>query len=146
MDLTNNLVAYATVTVHAPIDRVWEALTDAAKIKKYMMGTSVSSDWQEGSEITWEGEWQGHTYKDKGRITRFRPKELLQYTHYSPISNKPDVPENYHTVTIHLEEKNGHTEVALSQDKNDSEAEKEHSQKNWETILASMKILVEEHS
>ena len=65
------------------------ALVDPAAIKQYMFGTTVESDWREGSSIVWKGEWQGRAYEDKGVILRLEPGRLLQYSHFSPLSGAP---------------------------------------------------------
>lgn len=135
-------VAKASTTINAPAERVWEALVDPEKIKQYMFGTTVSSEWKEGSPITWKGEWQGKPYEDKGRIVRMTPQRVLQYTHYSPGSGEPDVPESYHTVTIELSE-NGNTTVSLSQDHNKTDEARQHSEENWKMMLEGLKKLVE---
>lgn len=63
---SENLTAKAEITINTPISKVWEALITPELIKKYFFGTNVSSDWMEGSEIIWKGEWEGHLYEDKG--------------------------------------------------------------------------------
>ncbi len=138
-----NLIAKASITINAPVSKVWEALTNPEIIKKYMFGADVISDWEEGSEIIWRGEWQGKNYVDKGKILRIEKNEILEYSHYSPLSGKEDVPENYHIVTIELFYEDGKTIVELSQDNNENEKERVHSQKNWETMLGSLKKVVE---
>src|SRR5262245_40353890 len=96
------LIATAAITIDAPPAKVWRALVTPAAIKQLMFGTTVVAEWREGGPITWEGEWQGRAYKDKGVIRRFVPERTLQYTHFSPLSGLADVPENYHTVSIEL--------------------------------------------
>jgi uncharacterized protein YndB with AHSA1/START domain len=76
-------------------------------------------------------------------ILRAEPGRVLEYTHYSPLSGQPDVPENYHTVTIELSEQSGRTTVVLSQDNNATEQEREHSEKNWAGVLSGLKKLLE---
>lgn len=76
-------------------------------------------------------------------ILRMEPNRVLQYSHFSPLSGVPDVPENYHTVTIELSGDENHTFVALAQDHNASEEEREHSETNWAMMLAALKQLVE---
>ena len=83
--ITANNIAKAETTINASADKVWNALTDPELIKKYMFGTTVISDWKEGSKIIWKGEWEGKTYEDKGKILRFEPKKNLQYSHFSPL-------------------------------------------------------------
>jgi len=140
-----NTIAKAATTINASAEKVWHALTDAEMIKKYMFGTTVISDWKEGSKIIWEGEWEGKAYEDKGKILRFEPKKSLQYSHFSPLSGLPDNPENYHIVTINLEERDQQTMVTLSQDNNANEKDKDHSEKNWKMMLSSLKKLLEEN-
>lgn len=141
--MARGLVAKQSVKVDAPTSKVWDALVNPAMIKQYMFGTTAASDWKPGSPITFSGEWQGKPYKDKGVILRAEPGRVLEYTHYSPLSGQPDVPENYHTVTIELSEQNGGTTVVLSQDNNATEQEREHSEKNWAGVLSGLKKLLE---
>jgi uncharacterized protein YndB with AHSA1/START domain len=139
-----NHIAKAELSINAPIDKVWNALVDPEIIKKYMFGATVTSDWIEGSKITWKGEWQGKPYEDKGKILQFEPRTRLQYSHFSPMEGKPDVPESYHIVTIDLVEKENQTFVSLKQDNNANEEAKDHSEKNWRMMLDSLKKLLEE--
>ena len=100
--MSKNLVANATTSIGATRSRVWEALVTPAAIKKYMFGADVESDWRKGSEIKWKGGMKGKKYEDKGVILKIEPEQTLQYSHFSPLSGKPDKPENYHTITINL--------------------------------------------
>jgi uncharacterized protein YndB with AHSA1/START domain len=137
------LVANASITIDAPKDKVWDALVDPKAIKQYMFGTDLSSDFREGSPITWKGEWQGRAYEDKGTVLQVKPGEVLQYTHFSPFAGLPDKPENYHTVTINLSPDGDGTRVSLSQDNNPTEEEKKHSEDNWKMMLSKLKEFLE---
>ncbi len=139
----NDIIAVAAVTIDAPINKVWDALTNPEVIKQYMFGTNVISDWQEGSPIVWQGEWQGRKYEDKGVILRLAPERMIRYSHFSPLSGVPDVPENYHTVTVELAPDGIKTRVTLTQDHNDTEEEREHSEQNWRMMPEGMKQLLE---
>lgn len=140
----DSLIAKATTTIRAPRSEVWDALVSPASIKQYMFGTNATSDFAEGSPISWQGEWQGRAYEDKGTIKRAEAGRLLEYTHFSPLSGQPDAPENYHTVTIELVDAGDQTRVILTQDKNATEEERAHSQKNWEMMLAELKKFLED--
>lgn len=139
-------IAKASTTIDAPATKVWDALVSPASIKEYMFGTNVSSDWTEGSAITWQGEWQGKAYEDKGEIRKIDAPRTLQYTHFSPLAGLPDAPENYHTVTVELADRGAATEVVLSQDNNPTDEAKEHSEKNWRMMLEGLKKFVESKS
>jgi len=138
-----NHVATATVEIDAPPARVWTALTDPAEIEKYMFGSHVVTDWKPGSPIVWEGEYEGKKYEDKGEIVEIKPARRLKVTHFSPLSGKEDVPENYHTLTYELESAGPVTRVALSQDNNPTAEAAEHSKANWEKMLSGLKEVVE---
>ena len=109
MQTSQDFIATTAVVIDAPKAAVWKALVTPAAIKQYMFGTDARSDFKKGSPITWEGEWQGKPYKDKGVIQRVEPERVMQYTHFSPLSGQPDRPENYHTVTIELSDAGGQT-------------------------------------
>lgn len=142
--MDKNLVALATIKINAPPARVWNALTDPQIIRQYMFGTTVVTDWQEGSPIRWKGEWNGKEYEDKGTILQFEPEKRLQYSHFSPLSGVPDVPESYHIVTIDLLPEGRQTRVTLAQDHNTTEEEREHSKQNWNLMLADLKKFLEQ--
>ncbi|HEX6303183.1 MAG TPA: SRPBCC family protein [Anaerolineales bacterium] len=142
--MDKNLIASASVTIDAPQSKVWEALVDPQAIEQYMFGTSVVTDWKEGSPIIWKGEWQGRAYEDKGTILEVEDENVLQYSHFSPLSGQADVPENYHTVTIELSGAGSKTMVTLTQDNNESEEARQHSEQNWEMMLEALKKFVEE--
>lgn len=89
------------------------------------------------------GRWEGETYEDKGEIQRFEPERVLEYTHWSPLSGEPDVPENYNTVTYELSEGDDDTELTIVQDNNDTEEARDHSEQNWEMMLDNITELLE---
>ena len=142
--MDRNLVAKVETDIAASTERVWDALVDPDAIEKYMFGTHVASDWKKGSPITWEGEWQGKHYEDKGTILDIEPGRRLRYSHFSPLAGLPDKPENYHDVTIDLKGDERLTHVVLSQDNNADEKAKAHSEKNWSMMLDGLKHYVED--
>jgi uncharacterized protein YndB with AHSA1/START domain len=141
--MSTDLIAKASEVIEAPVQNVWDALVDPKAIKQYMFGSTVTSEWRKGSPISWKGEWQGKAYEDKGVILEIEPGRTLKYSHFSPLSGQPDEPENYHNVTIELVDKDHATRVSLSQDNNPDEEAREHSAKNWETMLTGLKKYVE---
>ena len=141
--MNEKFTAEARTTIHAPASKVWDAITKPELIKQYLFDTDVISDWKVGSPITYQGEWQGKSFEDKGKIIEFEPGKRLRSTHWSPLSGVPDTPENYHTVTYELSGKGGSTDVTITQDNNANEEERTHSEQNWNTVLDNMKRLLE---
>ncbi len=142
-NMQNNLIAKSTITINAPASKVWEALTSAEMIKKYLFGTQVTTDWKEGSPITYKGVWEGKEYEDKGTILKIEPERLLVSTYWSSIAGLADEPENYKKVTYELTSNDGGTELTITQDNNATEEEKNHSERNWKMVLTSLKELLE---
>jgi uncharacterized protein YndB with AHSA1/START domain len=137
-------IARQSITIHAPVTQIWRALVTPSMIKHYMFGTEVVSDWKKGSPIVWKGVWEGKPYEDKGTILRFEPEQVLQYSHFSPLSGVADSPDNYHNVTVELASQGAETRVTLSQDNNATEDEQKHSEELWGMMLAALKKFVEQ--
>ncbi len=144
--MKEDLIAKASIRINASSEKVWKALVSPGAIKQYMFGTEVTSDWREGSPITWKGEWEGKAYEDKGTILQVEPGRLIEYSHFSPLSGLPDKPENYHTVTIELSGDGSQTNVSLKQNKNETEEARAHSEKNWAMMLAALKQYLEQQA
>jgi uncharacterized protein YndB with AHSA1/START domain len=137
-------VAKVSTFIEASKDEIWRALTNHSLISQYMFGTKVTTDWSQGSPITWEGEWDGKQYQDKGTILEVRPPQILEYSHFSPLTGLPDEPANYHTVRIEVVEDGPMTKVTLIQDNNATIEVRDHTEKNWQMMLDGLKAVVEE--
>jgi uncharacterized protein YndB with AHSA1/START domain len=136
--------AINTVTINASTADVWDALTNSAKVKQYMHGTEMSTDWKEGSSISWRGEWKGKSYEDKGKVLEVAPQRLLRYTHWSPMGGSEDKPENYHTLTFELAGNDGKTILTLTQDNNPTQEEADKmATDNWAPVLEGLKATAE---
>jgi uncharacterized protein YndB with AHSA1/START domain len=141
--MSESLVAKRSVTVHADAAKVWDALTNPEMIKQYLYGTRAFSDWKEGSSITYEGVWQGKSYKDKGVIKKIEPRRILVTTYWSALSGLPDLPENYSTVTYALSERDGETTLTVTTDNIDTKESVDHTEANWNSVLEKLKELLE---
>lgn len=141
--MNNGLTAHVSTTINASSGDVWQALVTPAAITEYLFGTTVTSDWVVGSPIVWRGERRGRAYEDKGIILQVVPERTLEYSHFSPLSGAPDLPENYHIVTVELSPDHGRTHLSLDQDNNPTEQAREHSEKHWSMMLAALKQFLE---
>jgi uncharacterized protein YndB with AHSA1/START domain len=136
--------ATAQCEIDAPPEKVWRALTDPQLIKKYMFGSEVRTDWKPGSPITWQGEFEGRKYMDKGEIITVEPGRRLEITHFSPLTGQEDRPENYHRVSYELQQTDGGTSLRLTQDNSSSAEEAEHSAATWQMMLDGLKKVAEQ--
>lgn len=141
--MPDDLLATSIITVDAPPEKVWKALTDPAIVEKYYFGTHLETDWKVGSPIVWRGEYEGKQYEDHGTVLEVKENEKISNTHFSPLTGKQDVPENYHTLTYLLEPAGAGTTLTLTQDNNENYDAVKHNQANWDQMLEGLKKVVE---
>jgi uncharacterized protein YndB with AHSA1/START domain len=139
----SDLTTTNSITVDASVEDVWKALTTPELIKQWFFGVDTETDWKVGSPLVHRGEYQGKPYVDKGEIVRFDPPKLLVHTHWSDVSGKPDSPEHYQEVTWALSERDGATELEISERNLPSAEAKAVSEEGWKTVLNNLKDLLE---
>lgn len=137
------LTSKTTVAFNAPIEKVWQGLTDPAIVKQYFFNTDLQSDFKKGSRITFSGDWNGITYKDGGEILEIDAPKLLKYTYWSSMSGTEDKPENYSNITYELHEGDGVTTLTITQDGIKNEAAREHSAQNWQSVFNGLKEILQ---
>lgn len=133
-----------SVNIITPIEKVWKALTDPSIIKLYLYGTNTKTNWQVGNEIVFEGEYQGHKYRDHGTIKENDHLKKISYSYWSGFSGLPDLPENHSTVTYELKALNDNeTKLTWSQYGYASEQNHKHSADGMDAFLQSIKKVIE---
>ena len=144
-----------TIQIIATPSKVWDALVNPEKTKKYMFGCETVSDWKVGSSLLWKGEYDGQSIVFvKGNIIAIDPGKFLAYTVIDPNNNEiPDLPENYLTVTYSLTQEDHHTTLTVTQGDYSKVAEGEkryqesyNNGEGWNPILVQIKNLVESDS
>ncbi|OGU68105.1 MAG: hypothetical protein A2279_04185 [Stygiobacter sp. RIFOXYA12_FULL_38_9] len=134
----------SSIEINATLERVWKGLTDPSIIKDYLFGTETVTDWKVGSEIVFQGEWEGKQYRDKGVILQIIPNELISYSYWSGFSGIEDKPENYSTVTYKIEPiSDDRTKFTWVQKGFASEQNYEHSNSGMEEFLKGIKAVIE---
>jgi uncharacterized protein YndB with AHSA1/START domain len=143
--ITEPVVAMATLGIDALPQSVWQALTTPSELKKFFFGADVDSTFRVGTPITMRGEMNGKSYEDKGTILIADAPKRLSFSHYSPLSGKPDTPENYNVVTFTLVPENEGTRATLTQTKlqgpitaADAKS-REAYEKNWRGVLEGLR-------
>jgi uncharacterized protein YndB with AHSA1/START domain len=144
--MREDFIAKVEVSLEAPREKVWEALTDPDQVSRYLHGTQVETDWKIGSPIAWRGEWKGRRYEDKGRVLEVEPPHRLATTYWSSLSGKPDRPDQYKTLRYVLYEEGGGTRLVLTTENNASEHEARHSEDAWRDVLGGLKTILEEET
>jgi uncharacterized protein YndB with AHSA1/START domain len=138
---THFKIQYKT-TVNAPLEKVWDALTNPEIVKQYFFGTELITNWKVGNDIVFQGEWEGQKYKDPGKVLEYSHNEKLAYSYLSNWSGKEDKPENYLWVCYEVKPIDNGTELTISQTNYDEERAK-HSEANWASLIDGMKKLIE---
>lgn len=142
--MDNNLIASSTINIQSTADKLWSVLTNSNKIKEYLFGTEVSTDWNIGSSIIFEGNYNGQQYKDKGNVIENQNNKLLKYNYWSGFSGLEDKPENYATVTYKIEIlDNNSLNFTWHQQGFSSEEGKCHTEQGLISMLEKIKELAE---
>lgn len=141
-----------SITISAPMQKVWKALVDPAQTRQYMFGCETVSDWKAGSSLLWRMEYEGkELIAVKGTILEIEPGKRLVYTVFDPNNQTmEDIPENYLTVTYDLVTDGDKTILNVTQGDYNKVAEGERRYKEsynngegWNPILVEIKKLVE---
>ena len=140
-----------TISINAPMEKVWDALVNPEQTKKYMFGCETVSDWKIGSTLNWQALYEGkNTIFVTGKIISIEPNKKLVYTTFDPNSTMEDIPENHLTVTYDLATENQQTIFTVTQGNYATVAEGERRYKEaynngegWNPILIEIKKLVE---
>ncbi|MCC9138963.1 SRPBCC domain-containing protein [Pontibacter silvestris] len=139
-----NLVASSNIKMRSTPEKLWRVLTDPEKIKEYLFGTKVQTDWKVGSQILFQGEYDGQQYTDKGNVTERKVNELLKYDYWSGFSGLEDKPENYSLVTYRIEKLNDNeVKFTWHQQGFSSETGQKHTEEGLKGMLKKIKELAE---
>lgn len=133
----------ATIVIHAPREKIWDAITNPELVKTYFFGTTLVTDWKVGSALFFRGEWQGKAYEDRGTVLSFEPMRSLSFNYWSGFSGLADTLELRAIIRYDLEEAPGGIGVTIRQSNVDTQARADHSASNWRSVLAGLKNLAE---
>jgi uncharacterized protein YndB with AHSA1/START domain len=142
--MNKNLSVTHSIEIEGTPAEVWDAMTNPEKIKVYLYGTETITDWKVGSPIIFQGEYEGHQYKDKGNVLVNEPNELLKYNYWSSFSGLEDKLENYFIVTYKIDEiGEGKSVFTWVQEGFRSEVSHKHTQDGLPAMLEQIKAVVE---
>ncbi len=139
-----SLIAQSKITINSTPEKIWEALTQAENIQKYLYGTQVDTDWNVGSPITFSGEYDGQTYMDKGNVLQNDLHKTLKYNYWSSFSGLEDTQENYSIVTYQIDPIDDEAyELSWHQQGFSSEEGQCHTQEGLASILEQIRAIAE---
>lgn len=139
-----NLQVSESIVVNVPAERMWDVLTNPEIIKEYLFGTQTVTDWKVGSEVIFQGEYNGHKYRDHGIVKENIPNKKLSYSYWSGFSGLEDKPENYGMVIYDIEHiDDTHIKFTWTQKGFPDEERQKHSQSGMAAFLQQIKQIAE---
>ena len=137
-------VNQSIILINAPLQRVWEVVTQAAYVKQWQFGSDLITDWSIGSSIRFKTEWQGKVFEQWGSVLQFDAPHVLKYSLFAPRPDLEDRPENYFTMTYLLTAVDGQTKLEILQEDNRVGAKQEPVQGEENPILKGLKAIAEQ--
>ncbi|UFH51848.1 SRPBCC domain-containing protein [Spirosoma sp. KNUC1025] len=142
--MRHDLIVSQSIDINASPSKVWDVLTDPELIKEYLYGTETLTDWNIGSEVIFQGDYQGQQYRDKGVVLDNVPNEFLSYSYWSGFSGAEDKPENYSTIRYTISKPNDtSTTFTWTQEGFATEDGYKHSQNGINALLEQIKNIAE---
>jgi uncharacterized protein YndB with AHSA1/START domain len=115
MKQEKNLSTQGAIIIDASATDIWDVLINPKKIKLYLFGSNVQTDWKVGSPIIStrdrihpHAEPGENPIVDKGNVLEIEKEKLLKYTYYNSQEGYDDLPENYSIVTYTIEREKEH--------------------------------------
>lgn len=140
--MQTNFKSHDQTFVNAPIEKIWDALTQPEIVKKQFFGSDQVTNWKVGSQILWTGEFEGTTYEDKGIVQEFITKNRLAYKYSISWSGLADKPKNDLLVNYEVNETESGTFLTSTQSNYDEEKVK-HPEKDWKIVIDGVKKIIE---
>ena len=131
------------ITIDAPSQRVWDALTKLELVKLWQYGSDLITNWDIGGDIRFRTEWEGRIFEQWGKVLEIRPNELINNSLFAPRPDLEDKPENYFIMNYVLTADNGQTKLEIIQEDNRQNAVQEEPQGEENPILHSLKKFAE---
>lgn len=141
--MTDTTFVYVTYIATTP-EKLWEALTSSDFTEKYFFGSSIQSDWQEGSSVTYS---RDGLVTDHGIIIKCEPCRILSFT-WNFVGDETSREQPTH-VTFELKPMDSTVKLTLkheylsSTDLVDKEDTFAGFNNGWPAILSNLKTLLE---
>lgn len=137
-------VNISTIHINAPVEQVWNTITQPALVKLWQYGSDLHTDWQPGSPIRFRTEWEGKVFEQWGEVLEVIPYQLVRYNLFAPRPGLDDTSENYFIMQYMLTEEGTKTRLEITQEDNRPHAVQEEPQGEENPVLQALKKVAEE--
>jgi uncharacterized protein YndB with AHSA1/START domain len=137
-----------SIRINASSSAVWEALTQPQLMKSWMLDSEVEimTTWEVGSPVVINV--QDVSYKtaftNTGVVLQFLKNRVLEYSHFSSLSQLPDQPENYTVIRFTLQPDEDHTLLQLDLSNFPTASHYKHIDFYWNVTLEVLKRFLED--
>ncbi|MEO8172036.1 MAG: SRPBCC domain-containing protein [Sediminibacterium sp.] len=135
--MSEPLTVRKEIVINAPASKVWGMFIDPVFTRQ--MGGRYISNWQVGSSFRWQA--LNGSILTNGMILDIEPEKFLQHSLYYPEEED----EVMARITYTLDEEDGKTVLAITEEFTDPITEKDHedSMDGWSAALTMIKQLME---
>lgn len=131
------------IIIHASREKVWDVITNPAKVKLWQYGSVLLTTWEIGTGIRFTTEWEGKVFEQWGKVIAFQPNEMVKYSLFAPRPGLEDKPENYFVMSYVLTRLGEKIQLDIVQEDNRPNAVQEEPQGEENPVMKSLKQLAE---
>ncbi len=138
-------IEHAVIVKISP-SQLWDMLTDTNRLAQWLSDgeITITTTWEVGCPICFDGVFHGITFHDKGSVRQFEPQSRITYSYWSAISRLPDEEAYYTVIEIILESQNEQqTKLSVRQRNLINEEIFGHWNFYWRSTLALLPKLIE---
>lgn len=106
----------SVVTILAPAQTVWRALTVPELVKQWQYGSDLARTWEPGTPIVFRSEWNGQVFEQKGTVIEYTPHVRLKYSLFVPRPDSSGLPGDHFFMIYELTEREAATSVLIRQE------------------------------
>ncbi|QKX04842.1 SRPBCC domain-containing protein [Aquimarina sp. TRL1] len=142
--MDHSLKSERILTLRIDAKDLWKVLTESTYTKQYMFNCAVTSNWEAGDTIVWEGTYEGYEAFQKGKVIEIIPYEKIKYSTFDPNFGLEDIPKNYIHVSYLISSENDKTILKIINETFDGNYDRlHHINQGWEMVSDKIKKVVE---
>jgi uncharacterized protein YndB with AHSA1/START domain len=136
-------VNISTLTINAPIEKVWAVVTQPDYVKQWQYGSELITDWNPDAPIRFRTAWEDKIFEQWGHVVEFDAPIRLSYKLFAPRPGLEDKPENYFLMTYVLTPLAEQTKLEIVQTDERTGAKQEEPQGEENPVLKMLKEVAE---